>query len=74
MSDDIDEAKMKACFADNADLPIACAADIGEEYNCLHLMSGETKASCPHWSPKRTRELCKDLLGYPEEHWGTIRF
>lgn len=71
---DINESKMKACFVDNADLPIACSEDIGEEYNCQHLMSGETKANCSRWKPKRTRELCKELLGFPSKYWGTIQF
>ena len=73
----INEPKMKdckACFADNAELPMACGIDIDEGYNCYYALNGGTKEECPDWNPKRTRELCKDLLGFPEEYWGTIRF
>lgn len=54
---------MRACFADNADLPISCSIDTGEQYNCVHAMSGETKASCSYWKPQRAIALALDILG-----------
>lgn len=68
------ELKILACFADNADLPIACSEDIGEEYNCQHLVSGETKANCYYWKPERTMELCRELLGFPAGIVGRLVF
>lgn len=54
---------MKACFADSAELPISCAHDICEMYNCQLAMHGEQRDTCKHWQPQRTVLLALDILG-----------
>ena len=69
---DIDESRIKACFDNSRELPRACVID-SEDGGCFFALNGGLKEECRYWNPKRTRELCKDLLGFPAEHWGTIR-
>lgn len=53
----------RACFADNADLPIACAWDVDECHNCTFANNGVHRDYCPHWQPDRAVDLAKDILG-----------
>lgn len=56
---------MRACFVDNADLPITCSIDDNEQYNCQIAMNGMKRDNCPHWQPQRAVNLVKDILvGY----------
>ena len=54
---------MKACFADNASVPIACSWDIDEPYNCLHASRGVPRDECQYWQPRQAVELARDILG-----------
>lgn len=57
---------MRACFADNADLPLECNHDTGETWNCEPAKEGVGKRECPHWQPGRAIRLALDILGAPE--------
>lgn len=54
---------MRACFADNANLPLTCSIDIREPWNCQRAMQGGKRNDCPYWLPKRAFELAFDILG-----------
>ena len=57
---------IKACFCDNADLPIACAHDLAEPWNCVHASAGVLKEFCKEWDVQRAIELALDILGVKE--------
>lgn len=57
---------MRACFADNADLPITCANDIGQPWDCIYADAGLQKENCVNWQPERATRLAKDILGEME--------
>ena len=57
---------MRACFADNAELPITCAHDIDEVYNCCLAQKGVQKICCKHWQPARAIKLAAEIVGFPE--------
>jgi hypothetical protein len=54
---------MKACFADNAELPIECVNDLDKPWDCLFANQGVKKEQCIYWQPERTKLLVKDILG-----------
>lgn len=54
---------MRACFADNADLPIACANDTEQPRDCIYATAGLQKEDCVNWQPERAIKLAKDILG-----------
>jgi hypothetical protein len=54
---------MRACFADNADLPLSCNHDTGETWNCVPATEGIAKHDCPYWQPQRAIELVRIILG-----------
>lgn len=59
----INQPMMKACFADNAQVPIACSWDIDETYNCLIASKGIPRDQCQYWRPDMTVEMCRQILG-----------
>jgi hypothetical protein len=61
---------VRACFADNAQLPIACSHDIGETYNCLIATSGTSKYQCQYWRPDLAAKLCQEILG---DEWRLVK-
>lgn len=63
---------MKACFVDNAEIPITCACDTGETYNCLLASSGQKKETCEYWQPDRAVLLCREIL--EDSTWGVISY
>mgnify|MGYP001585164709 CR=1 len=70
----VDESKIKACFL-SAEFPGHCCIDnAAERKGCYYALNGRVKEECPFWDPARTKAICKDLLGFPDEFWGTIRF
>ncbi len=54
---------MRACFSDNAEIPIDCAYDIGEEANCLIASRGIPRSECQYWCPGRAEKLAQAILG-----------
>lgn len=54
---------MKACFADNANLPIECVHDIDEVYNCIYATNGITRELCDNWQPERAVNIALDIMG-----------
>jgi hypothetical protein len=54
---------MRACFADNADLPLSCNHDSGETWNCIPATEGIAKHECPYWQPQRAIELVRSITG-----------
>jgi hypothetical protein len=54
---------MRACFADNADLPLICNHDSGETWNCVPATEGIAKHDCPYWQPQRAIALVRTILG-----------
>lgn len=57
---------MKGCFADNAVMPIACAWDTDETYNCLHASRGVPRDECHYWQPERAVAIAREILGIGE--------
>ena len=56
---------MKACFADNASLPVTCVFDepgCVPEIDCTFAKSGN-RDTCPMWPPNRSLQLCVEILG-----------
>ena len=54
---------LRACFADNAELPITCSVDIEEPWNCELAQINMARDDCPHWQPERAIKLALDILG-----------
>lgn len=54
---------MRACFADNAEVPMQCSHDLGELYNCVHASAGGAQKTCPNWQPDRAVKLALEILG-----------
>ena len=54
---------MRACFADNAEIPFACAHDIGEPWNCSEAVMGIPRDKCQYWQPDRAVKLALEILG-----------
>ncbi len=61
---------MKACFADNAQVPITCSWDIDETYNCLIASKGIPRDQCQYWRPDLSIKLAKDILG---DEWQLVK-
>lgn len=57
---------MRACFADDTEIPSRCAIDIDEVYNCQYANDGVKKTECDHWQPGRAIKLALDILGVPD--------
>lgn len=54
---------MKACFADDAEHPSACAWDIDEVHNCLLASRGVPRTECQYWQPERAVTIAREILG-----------
>lgn len=54
---------MKACFADNSQVPIACSHDIDEVHNCLIASKGILRDQCQYWRPDLAVKLAQEILG-----------
>jgi hypothetical protein len=61
---------MKACFVDNAEVPIECSIDSGNIHDCALALDGIERAGCCHWKPEKTLAMCRDLLG---DSWYILR-
>lgn len=61
---------MKACFADNAELPIACSHDIDEPHNCLIASAGTHRDECRYWRPDLALKVVQDILG---DEWKLVK-
>lgn len=61
---------MRACFADNIELPIACSHDIDEIYNCLIASAGTPRDHCRYWRPDRALKVVQDILG---DEWKLVK-
>ena len=57
---------MRACFVDNAVVPLPCSHDIDEIHNCALASDGTKKRECEHWQPGRAIRMALDILGAPE--------
>ena len=54
---------IKACWADETELPGECSIDLGEIYNCIHAKNLKRKEDCNHWDVSLSLQLCKEILG-----------
>ena len=54
---------MRACFADNAEVPLNCAHDISEPWNCSEAAMGIPRDNCQHWQPDLAVKLALEILG-----------
>lgn len=61
---------MRACFADNAQVPITCSWDIDETFNCLIASKGIPRDRCQYWRPDLAVKLVKDILG---DEWQLVK-
>lgn len=61
---------MKACFADNVEIPIECSHDLGEPCNCLIANSGVARDACRYWRPDMAVALCRSILG---DSWQLVK-
>ena len=61
---------MRACFADNAEVPIACSHDIGEVHNCQIANSGVQRDDCRYWRPDMALKLVQEIIG---DEWQPVK-
>lgn len=61
---------MRACFADNIELPIACSYDIDEVHNCNIASAGVPRDVCRYWRPDMALKLVQDILG---DEWKLVK-